>query len=101
MRYFPYLCDKEIYHKPKFKIMLNLNNRLTSRLLVFLLVMCIPVIGFAQNAFTVEGLVKDANGEPIIGASIVENGTQNGTVSDIEGAFKLNVKNGNAVLRIS
>ena len=101
MRYFPYLCDKEIYHKPKFKIMLNLNNRLTSRLLVFLFVMYMPVIGFAQNAFTVEGLVKDANGEPIIGASIVENGTQNGTVSDIEGAFKLNVKNGNAVLRIS
>ena len=81
--------------------MLNSNNRLTSRLLVILFMMCIPLIGVAQNAFSVEGVVKDANGEPIIGASVVENGTQNGTVTDIEGAYKLKVKNGNAALKIS
>jgi tonB-linked outer membrane protein, susC/ragA family len=63
--------------------------------------MCIPLIGVAQNAFSVEGVVKDANGEPIIGASVVENGTQNGTVTDIEGAYKLKVKNGNVALKIS
>ena len=50
--------------------MLNSNNRLTSRLLVILFMMCIPLIGVAQNAFSVEGVVKDANGEPIIGASV-------------------------------
>ena len=81
--------------------MLNSNNRLTSRLLVILFMMCIPLIGVAQNAFSVEGVVKDANGEPIIGASVVENGTQNGTVTDIEGAYKLKVKNRNAALKIS
>ena len=81
--------------------MLNSNNRLTSRLLVILFMMCIPLIGVAQNAFSVEGVVKDANGEPIIGASVVENGTQNGTVTDIEGTYKLKVKNGNAALKIS
>ena len=81
--------------------MLNSNNRLTSRLLVILFMMCIPLIGVAQNAFSVEGVVKDANGEPIIGASVVENGTQNGTVTDIEGAYKLKVKNGNVALKIS
>ena len=81
--------------------MLNSNNRLTSRLLVILFMMCIPLIGVAQNAFSVEGVVKDANGEPIIGASVVENGTQNGTVTDIEGAYKLKVNNGNAALKIS
>ena len=81
--------------------MLNSNNRLTSRLLVILFMMCIPLIGVAQNAFSVEGVVKDANGEPIIGASVVENGTQNGTVTDIEGAYKLKVKNGKAALKIS
>ena len=54
--------------------MLNSNNRLTSRLLVILFMMCIPLIGVAQNAFSVEGVVKDANGEPIIGATIMANG---------------------------
>ncbi|MDH6343070.1 TonB-linked SusC/RagA family outer membrane protein [Parabacteroides sp. PFB2-12] len=48
--------------------------------------------GFAQNSFKVTGTLKDSNGESIIGASIVEKGTTNGTVSDIDGRFTLNVK---------
>lgn len=87
--------------KPKFKIMLKSNYRLTRRLLFLLFMLCIPIISFAQNAFIVEGTIKDSNGEPIIGASVLETGTQNGTVSDINGAFRLNVKNENVVIRIS
>ena len=37
------------------------------------------------------GVVKDASGEPIIGASVVEAGTTNGIVTDLDGNFKLNV----------
>lgn len=39
----------------------------------------------------ITGTVKDENGEPIIGANVVEKGTTNGTVTDINGEFSLSV----------
>lgn len=48
-----------------------------------------------QNAVTVRGSVKDANGEPIVGASIVEKGnTSNGSVTDLNGNYTLHVRRG-------
>lgn len=47
-----------------------------------------------QAKVTVKGVVKDAQGEPIIGASVMEKGTSNGAISDIDGKFSLNVKPG-------
>ena len=47
---------------------------------------------FAQN--TVTGTVKDASGEPIIGASVLINGTSQGTVTDLDGNFTLSVQPG-------
>lgn len=49
---------------------------------------------------TVSGRVLDANGEPIIGATIIEKGTSNGTVTDFNGNFTLNVAE-NATLEVS
>lgn len=46
----------------------------------------------------VSGVVTDINGEPIIGASILEKGTTNGTITDINGKFSLNVKPGATLL---
>ncbi|MGL4853282.1 MAG: SusC/RagA family TonB-linked outer membrane protein [Phocaeicola sp.] len=46
------------------------------------------------------GKVVDANGEPIIGATIKEKGASNGTVTDLEGSFRLDIST-NAVLEIS
>ena len=48
----------------------------------------------------VNGLVIDVNGEPVIGASVVEKGTTNGGITDINGKFTLNVKPG-STLQIS
>ena len=48
----------------------------------------------------ISGLVLDEKGEPIIGANLVEKGTTNGTVTDIDGHFALNVSE-NAVLQVS
>lgn len=48
----------------------------------------------------VTGTVKDANGEPIIGATVVEKGTTNGTVTDFDGNYTLELS-GNGALSIS
>lgn len=42
---------------------------------------------------TIQGVVTDTNGEPIIGVTIIEKGTTNGTTSDIDGKFSLKVSN--------
>ena len=53
-----------------------------------------------QEQNNVSGVVKDVNGEPIIGASILVKGTTNGTISDFDGRFSLNAP-ANAVLQIT
>lgn len=49
----------------------------------------------------VQGLVVDQNGEAVIGASIFEKGTQNGTVTDVDGKFRLDVQSYEHTLEIS
>ena len=53
-----------------------------------------------QNTQIVSGTIKDDSGEGIIGATIKEKGTKNGTVTDIDGNFTLEVNTG-AMLEIS
>ena len=48
----------------------------------------------------VTGVVKDEKGEPIIGANVVERGTTNGIITDIDGNFELNVAS-SSVLQIT
>lgn len=48
----------------------------------------------------ITGVVKDANGEPVIGANIVVKGTTNGTITDMDGNFVLDVPAG-AILHVS
>jgi TonB-linked SusC/RagA family outer membrane protein len=54
-----------------------------------------------QQRKQLAGKVLDANGDPIIGANILEEGTMNGTVTDVDGNFTLNLSNGNATIHIS
>lgn len=53
-----------------------------------------------QQGKTITGKVVDSSGEAIIGANVVEKGTTNGTVTDIDGEFALNISN-NAVLQVT
>lgn len=48
----------------------------------------------------VSGIVKDAQGEPVIGATVVELGTTNGIVTDLDGNFTLDLP-GDGILHIS
>ena len=50
---------------------------------------------------TVTGTVTDENGSPMPGASIVEKGTANGTTTDFDGNFTLDISDQNAVLVVS
>jgi len=53
-----------------------------------------------QNKKKLEGVVYDQNRDPVIGANVVEKGTTNGTVTDINGRFYLNVSD-KAILQVS
>ena len=63
--------------------------------------MCASVPVLAQQQIALEGTVVDATDFPIIGASILEKGTTNGTITDLDGKFSLAVSSENAVLQIS
>ena len=54
----------------------------------------------SQQERKITGKIIDTNGEPVIGANVVEKGTTNGVISDLEGSFSFNVASG-ATLVIS
>ena len=66
---------------------LKLHIRMKRILLVLALVGFACSIALAQR--TVSGTVFDANGEPLIGASVLVQNTTSGTVTDIDGNFSL------------
>lgn len=45
----------------------------------------------------VKGIVTDAKGEPVIGATVREKGTTNGTITDFDGKFELLIKKGSSI----
>lgn len=68
------------------------------RMMVCLIGMLLPMCIFAQQ-ITVQGVVKDQTGETVIGASVMEKGTTNGTITGIDGDFSLNMSsNGTLVV---
>lgn len=67
------------------------------------IIMLVPVKNAGrqnQREYQVSGIVKEANGDPIIGANVLVKGTTNGVITDLDGKFNLNVKSGD-VLSIS
>ena len=54
-----------------------------------------------QQTFTVSGVVTDTNGEPIIGANVIEKGTTNGAVTDFDGKFSLSLQNKQSILVVT
>lgn len=65
---------------------------LGSRKILFaLMAMLFSLTALAQQQQTVVGQVLDAQKEPLIGVSVLEKGTNNGAITDIDGNFKLSV----------
>ena len=68
-------------------------------LLVLLVGLFLSIGAFAQQ-IAVKGHVKDTTGEPVIGANVLVKGTTNGTITDFDGNFMLNVPK-DAILSVS
>jgi TonB-linked outer membrane protein, SusC/RagA family len=67
------------------------------KLLLFTLFLIAPVILFAQQT-VITGTVRDATGEPIIGANVVTEDGKVRTVTDLDGVFKLKVASGTKLI---
>ena len=90
--------------------MKNVNLITSSRRLFFMMAMSAGMTLLPQELLAVqnsiqavqqdnhvEGVVKDTNGEPIIGATVRVVGTKTATVTDFDGNFKLNAKSGQSL----
>ncbi|HCK25462.1 MAG TPA: SusC/RagA family protein, partial [Bacteroides graminisolvens] len=73
----------------------NSLRRLTSLVLFTILTMHFAL---AQNLVKISGKVVDELNEPIIGVSVFEKGTSNGTITDLDGSYVLSVKEGTVIV---
>ena len=78
---------------------MKIKQPLRKCLMLGLLAMLMPLSLLAQD-IKVQGVVKDQTGETVIGATVMQKGTSNGTVTDFDGNFSLTVPS-NATLTIS
>ncbi|HDR88818.1 MAG TPA: TonB-dependent receptor [Bacteroidetes bacterium] len=73
---------------------------LTKKLTVLFVALFCPFLMFGQN-LRISGTVTDANGEPVVGVTIVEKGTTHGTITNEDGQYVLENVPGDAVLVFS
>ncbi len=75
--------------------MKQVNLRIYRTILPLLLGLFLSVGAYAQNITCKrKGTVKDATGEPVIGANVLEKGTTNGVITDLDGNFQLQTSAG-------
>ena len=72
------------------------NKKLWQHIMMVALFLLNSTWAFAQS--TVNGVVKDSSGEPLIGVNVLEKGTNNGTITDIDGKFTLKVATGKTLV---
>jgi TonB-linked SusC/RagA family outer membrane protein len=65
-----------------------------SRLMLLLFTLLFCQVSLAQQKMSVSGRVVDESGEAVIGATVMEAGTSNGSVTNVDGKFKMNAKAG-------
>lgn len=71
------------------------------RIIIFLLFMGSMLCTYAQQSRRVTGRVMDTQGELLIGVNVMEEGTTNGTVTDVNGTYTMNVTTKNPVLKFT
>lgn len=76
---------------------LTFNRLLTG---IFLFLLFLPMVAFAQSNLVTGTIVDAKTGEPLVGVSVIEKNSTNGTITDLDGHFQLSVPS-NASLVIS
>ena len=76
-----------------------MNKRIVT-ILTLLWLSLVSVVSFAQNTVNVSGVVTDDQGEPVIGASVMVQGSLTGAATDIDGRYSITVPS-NAILEYS
>lgn len=70
----------------------NFMSSMKRILLSLLLILALPVMAYAQKA--IKGTVTDANGDPLMGVTVLVKGTSNGVSTNMDGNFSIQAKNG-------
>ena len=73
------------------------SESLLSRCLAMLVLGLLSIGAFAQPR-EVRGTVKDINGDPMVGVNVLEKGTLNGVVTDLDGHYTLRLATAEPVL---
>ena len=94
-----------------FRVQIRKTCRLCPLMLSLFLFLLVPLQSYGnmvpvaervqQTSVKIKGTVKDAIGEPVIGANVKLKGTTQGTITDIDGNFTLNVPNTKGILQVS
>lgn len=88
------ICD-EIKIVRMLKLQVYKNEIMFIRIAIFAVFFIISTRSFAQEQFTVSGSVTDSNtGEDLIGVTVVEEGTTNGTITNVYGFYSLTLPKG-------
>ena len=75
------------------------NGQLSKRISLLLLMLCSFTFSYAQ--ISVSGKVMDEANEPVIGANVMLKGGKTGTITDVNGMFKISVPKQSSVLVVS
>ncbi len=76
----------------------NLN---LSKSFCLVLLFCLSVLSLSAQGNLITGSVTDEQGTPLVGVTVIEKGTNNGTTTDLKGVFKLNVTGSKPLLTFS
>ena len=71
-------------------------KRTFAQSMLFVVFLLSSTLAFAQNKVT--GTVTDKSGEPLIGVNVLEAGTTNGCITDVDGKYSLNVERGETLI---
>ena len=69
----------------------------SSYYLILILLIGGIMVGFSQEK-TIEGNITDENGLPLPGATVIEQGTNNGTTTDFDGNYQISTQEGNILI---
>ena len=89
--------------KPKFNLMNLLMARFYPKCgrglvkMLVLMLLCVTLGAYAQTP-VMKGVIRDQNGNPLVGVTVIEKGTTNGTSSNTDGSYSISLRGTNPVL---